>query len=80
MAGRMPWEKRLAQGFEYSHSNYIALALIVERIRGRPIGDVIRTDIVEPLGLSGTRMTAPRPAAVVHGPRLHQPWTASRST
>ena len=69
MAGRLPWEKRLAQGFEYSHSNYIALAMIVERIRGRPIGDVIRTDIVEPLDLSGTRMTAPGPppSSMVHG-------------
>ncbi len=69
MAGAMPWEKKLAQGFEYSHSNYIALAMIVERLRGRPIGDVIRADIVEPLDLSGTRMTAagPPPSSMVHG-------------
>lgn len=69
LAGTMPWEKKLAQGFEYSHSNYIALAMIVERLRGRPIGDVIRADIVEPLDLSGTRMTAPGPppSSMVHG-------------
>lgn len=69
LAGTMPWEKKLAQGFEYSHSNYIALAMIVERLRGRPIGDVIRADIVEPLDLSGTRMTAlgPPPSSMVHG-------------
>ena len=69
MAGRISWQAKLAQGFAYSNSNYIALALIVERLRGRPIGEVIRTDIIEPLGLSGTLMTAagPPPSDMVHG-------------
>jgi D-alanyl-D-alanine carboxypeptidase len=69
MAGKITWQAKLAQGFEYSNSNYIALALIVERLRGRPIGEVIRTDIIEPLGLSGTLMTAagPPPRHMVHG-------------
>ena len=42
MAGRISWQAKLAQGFEYSNSNYIALALIVERLSGRRIGEVIR--------------------------------------
>ena len=69
MAGRISWQAKLAQGFEYSNSNYIALALIVERLRGRPIGEVIRTDIIAPLGLTGTSMTAagPAPPSMVHG-------------
>jgi D-alanyl-D-alanine carboxypeptidase len=69
MAGRITWQAKLAQGFEYSNSNYIALALIVERLRGRPIGEVIRTDIIEPLGLTGTLMTAAGlpPSDMVHG-------------
>ena len=69
MAGRISWQAKLAQGFAYSNSNYIALALIVERLRGRPIGEVIRTDIIEPLGLSRTLMTAagPPPSDMVHG-------------
>ena len=69
MAGRISWQAKLAQGFEYSNSNYIALALIVERLSGRRIGDVISTDIIEPLGLSETLMTAagPAPSSMVHG-------------
>lgn len=69
MAGRISWQAKLAQGFEYSNSNYIALALIVERLRSRPIGEVIRTEIIEPLGLTGTSMTAagPPPSSMVHG-------------
>jgi D-alanyl-D-alanine carboxypeptidase len=69
MAGRISWRPKLAQGFEYSNSNYIALALIVERLRRRPIGEVIRTDVIEPLGLTGTSMTAagPAPSSMVHG-------------
>ncbi|AXJ10273.1 serine hydrolase [Arthrobacter sp. PM3] len=69
MAGRISWQAKLAQGFEYSNSNYIALALIVERLRGRRIGEVIRTDIIEPLGLDETLMTAAGlpPADMVHG-------------
>ena len=69
MAGRISWQAKLAQGFEYSNSNYIALALIVERLSGRRIGEVISTDIIEPLGLSETSMTAagPAPSSMVHG-------------
>ena len=80
MAGGSPWQAKLAQGFEYSNSNYIALALIVERLSGRRIGEVISTDIIEPLGLSGTSMTAAGPAAVVHGPRLHRAGPPTNST
>ena len=69
MAGRISWQAKLAQGFEYSNSNYIALALIVERLSGRRIGEVISTDIIKPLGLTGTSMTAagPAPSSMVHG-------------
>jgi D-alanyl-D-alanine carboxypeptidase len=69
MAGRISWQAKLAQGFEYSNSNYIALALIVERLTGRRIGEVISTDIIEPLGLSETLMTAagPAPSSMIHG-------------
>jgi D-alanyl-D-alanine carboxypeptidase len=69
MAGRISWQAKLAQGFEYSNSNYIALALIVERLSGRRIGEMISTDIIEPLGLSETMMTAagPAPLSMIHG-------------
>ena len=69
MAGRISWQAKLAQGFEYSNSNYIALALIVEHLTGRRIGEMISTDIIQPLGLSESSMTAagPPPSSMVHG-------------
>lgn len=69
LAGTQKWERKIAQGFEYSNSNYVALGMIVERLRGRPIGDVVRTDIVEPLRLEGTAIaqSGPAPGDMVHG-------------
>ncbi|WP_258074048.1 serine hydrolase [Arthrobacter sp. Y81] len=69
LAATQRWEPRLAQGHEYSGSNYIALGMIVERLRGLPIGDVLRSDITEPLGLTTTWMTerGPAPPSLVHG-------------
>ena len=69
LAATRPWQKRSAQGLSYSNSNYIALGLIVERLRGQPLADVLRADVVQPLGLGGTRLTddGPVPDGVVHG-------------
>ncbi|MET4588010.1 serine hydrolase domain-containing protein [Arthrobacter sp. PvP023] len=69
LAATQPWKPRLAQGFEDSDSNYIVLGMIVERLRGRPIGEVLRSDIIEPLGLRSTSMTGsgPAPPSLVHG-------------
>lgn len=68
-AGRTTWEKRLAQGFDYSASDYVALALLVERLRRQPIGDVISEQITGPLGMTGTYMIGARtvPEAMAHG-------------
>ncbi len=69
LAATWRWERKLAQGFEYSNSNYVALGMLVERLRGKPIGDVLRADIIEPLGLKGTWLTdlGPAPPSLVHG-------------
>jgi len=69
LAATQPWERKLAQGFEYSNSNYVALGMVVERLRVRPIAEVLRSDIVEPLGLEATWLAAPGPAPMpmVHG-------------
>jgi len=78
---RMSHEERLAAAaaarwtggsgslYKYSNTNYSALALLVEKLRGQDIGDVIRTDNVEPLGLQDTLMTGdePGPGRMVHG-------------
>lgn len=67
VAATRPWER---QGiFKYSGSNYAALALLVERLRGREIGEVLHTEIAAPLGLQDTLMagTDPGPQKMVHG-------------
>jgi D-alanyl-D-alanine carboxypeptidase len=79
---RMSHEQRLAaaatvhwkpQGpggvFNYSNTNYSALALLVEKLRGRDIGEVLHADIAQPLGLEDTQMTGdqPGPAKMVRG-------------
>ncbi len=69
LAGTQKWQRKLAQGFEYSNSNYVALGMIVERLRGQPVGDVLRTDIMEPLNLTGTALaqSGPAPRDMIHG-------------
>ncbi|MCU1515577.1 MAG: Serine-type D-Ala-D-Ala carboxypeptidase [Pseudarthrobacter sp.] len=69
LAATVPWERRLAQGFDYSNSNYAALGLIVERLRGRSFKDVLAADIADPLGLGATSLPRPgaAPADMVHG-------------
>jgi D-alanyl-D-alanine carboxypeptidase len=42
------------QGWEYSDTNYILLGMAMEAITGRPCYDLIREQILEPLGLEGT--------------------------
>ena len=69
LAATLPWQRRRAQSFSYSNSNYIALGMIVERLRGRPLAEVLRADVVQPLGLGGTRLAddGPVPEGMVHG-------------
>lgn len=68
LAAKLPWTVS-GRGFEYSNSNYIVLGLLLERLRGLPIAEILRTDIAEPLGLSGTRLAGPgpAPATMIHG-------------
>nr|WSX53020.1 beta-lactamase family protein [Streptomyces sp. NBC_00974] len=40
--------------FDYSNTNLILLGLVVEKITGRPLNDVIRKDVLEPAGLHHT--------------------------
>lgn len=42
----------------YCDSNYVLLGRIAEIVTGRPVSDVVRTLVTEPLGLTGTRMPA----------------------
>ncbi|KRE68332.1 hypothetical protein ASG92_00110 [Arthrobacter sp. Soil736] len=69
LAARLPWEYKLAQPFEPSGSNFVALAMLIERLRGHPFAEVLRSDIIAPLGLTGTFMTAGGPPKedLLHG-------------
>lgn len=42
------------QGFHYSNTNTVLLGLIAEKVEGKPLGDLFKERIFEPLGLKGT--------------------------
>ncbi len=68
-AAALPWAGGSGSLYSYSNTNYSALALLVEKLRGKDIGAVIHADNVAPLGLQRTLMsgTAPGPTALIHG-------------
>ncbi|WP_258803401.1 serine hydrolase domain-containing protein [Pseudarthrobacter sp. NS4] len=68
LAATVPWPGRLARVFHYSRSNYAALGLIVQRLRGQGIGRVLAADVTGPLGLEITRLGEGfPPPTMVHG-------------
>jgi D-alanyl-D-alanine carboxypeptidase len=40
--------------FQYSNSNTVLLGIVLEQVSGKPIGDLFREQIIEPLGLQQT--------------------------
>jgi D-alanyl-D-alanine carboxypeptidase len=42
------------QGWDYSDTNYIVLGMIIEKMTGKPIEELIRTRLLIPLGLKQT--------------------------
>lgn len=65
----MPWTGGSGSRYRYSATNYSVLALLLEKLRGKDLGAVIRSDSVKPLGLQDTLMTGeePGPQRMVHG-------------
>jgi D-alanyl-D-alanine carboxypeptidase len=63
------WTGGSGSRYSYSATNYSVLALLLEKLRGKDLGAVIRTDSVEPLGLRDTLMTGeePGPQRMLHG-------------
>jgi CubicO group peptidase (beta-lactamase class C family) len=57
----LPRDFTPGERFEYSNSNYVVLGTIVERITGKPLGEVLNERIFAPLGM--TRTAFARPAA-----------------
>ena len=68
-AATVRWTGGSGSLYSYSNTNYSALALLVEKLRGKDIGAVVHDDTVEPLGLKDTLMTGdePGPQRMVHG-------------
>ena len=54
--------------FSYAHTNFVVLGRVMTMASGRPVAELIRTGILEPLGLRETRSdsTAFIPAPVLH--------------
>ncbi len=59
VAHSRPMDFAPGTGWYYSNTGYFLLSLIVERVEGRPFGDVLRTRVWEPLGMGQTRMADP---------------------
>ena len=68
-AATVRWTGGSGSLFSYSTTNYSALALLLEKLRGKDIGAVIHDDTVLPLALQDTLMTGdePGPQRMVHG-------------
>lgn len=47
------------EGFHYSDTGYHLLGLLIERVTKRPLHEVMRTMVFEPLGMSDTHMAHP---------------------
>lgn len=59
LASTLPWETKNVDRFSYSSSNYMALGQLIEKLRGRPVADVLNQDIFAPLGLQHTSLAEP---------------------
>lgn len=56
LAAGIPWQSFNKGFFNYSESNYLALALLIEDRRGKPLPEVLQEDIFTVLGLGRTSL------------------------
>jgi len=54
-----PMDFEPGTGWYYSNTGFFLLSLIVERVEGRPLGQVLRSRIFGPLGMNQTRLADP---------------------
>lgn len=59
LAHSRPMDFAPGEGWYYSNTGYFLLSMIVERVEGRRLGQVLRARIFEPLGMGQTRMADP---------------------
>ena len=55
--------------YEYSDANYLILGALVEELEHRPFGEVLRTDLLEPLDMTDTATTSEAAADLPAGHR-----------
>jgi len=64
-----PLPSRPGTTYRYSNLNYCLLGLILQRVTGQPAAQVVRNDVLAPLGISNARAAGTydlRPGDVVH--------------
>lgn len=59
VAHTRPMDFAPGTGYYYSNTGYFLLSLIVERVDGKPLGQVLQARIFEPLDMRQTRMADP---------------------
>ncbi|TVL92621.1 serine hydrolase [Streptomyces sp. SAJ15] len=69
--GERPLVHPAGRRFHYSNSGFALLGAVVERLRGAPWNEVLRREVLEPLGL---RRTTTRPCAPHAGGWAVHPW------
>ncbi|MFD9100963.1 serine hydrolase domain-containing protein [Streptomyces virginiae] len=64
-----PMARPPGSGFAYSHANWVLLGDIISKVERRPLGEVMRENVLEPMGLTATAISsrADIPAPVLHG-------------
>ncbi|MDH6124785.1 serine hydrolase domain-containing protein [Kitasatospora sp. GP82] len=61
--GEQPVRHPAGSRFHYSNPGFALLGALVERLRGEPWGDVLRREVLEPLGLTRTTLLPRAPHA-----------------
>ena len=59
IANSRPMDFSPGTGWYYSNTGYFLLSMIVERIEGQPLGQVLKSRLFEPLEMNQTRMADP---------------------
>lgn len=59
IAHSRPMDFEPGTGWFYSNTGYYIASMIVERAAGRPLGEVLKTRIFEPIGMTSTRLADP---------------------
>lgn len=77
IAHSRPMDFEPGTGYYYSNTGYFILSMIVERVEGKPLNEVLRHRFFEPLGMHQTRLADPE-AIIPH--RAAGYWVNKRGT